>query len=92
LQVYVRPGSSRTTVGGTYDGALVVRVAEPAQSGRATEAALSAVASAIGVPRRSVKLLRGATNRRKLFEIDVTNSDAVRLRSTLDQLRRQSNS
>ncbi|MHB8246726.1 MAG: DUF167 domain-containing protein [Acidimicrobiales bacterium] len=69
--IHVRPSASTTAVGGDYDGALVVRVVEPAEGGRATEAALRAVANAFGVPRRSVTLVRGANSRRKVVAIDV---------------------
>jgi Uncharacterised ACR, YggU family COG1872 len=51
-----------------------VRVVEPADEGRATNAALEAVAKALGLPRRSVSLVRGATSRRKLVEVGVGTS------------------
>lgn len=74
VDIHVRPGASRPAVGGTHDGALVVRVGEPADRGRATEAALRAVAAALGVPRRSVTLVRGATSRRKTVAVDVPDA------------------
>lgn len=77
LEIHVRPGASRTGVGGAHDRALVVRVAEPADAGKATAAALRAVADALDVPRRSVTLVRGATTRRKL--VHVAEGDAVRV-------------
>lgn len=52
-----------------HDDALVVRVAAPAVDGRATEAALSALASALGVRRRDVALVTGATSRTKIVEV-----------------------
>lgn len=48
----------------------MVRVQERAVEGKATEAALAAVADALGVPRRKVTLVRGASSRRKVVEID----------------------
>ena len=48
VSIRVRPGSARTAVGGEHGGALVVRVTAPAVDGRATEAALAAVAGAFG--------------------------------------------
>ena len=81
MEIHVRPSSSTTAVGGEYDGALVVRVVEPADSGRATEAALRAVAKAVAVSRRSVSIVRGATGRRKLVEIEVGRQEAHRSRS-----------
>jgi uncharacterized protein YggU (UPF0235/DUF167 family) len=71
VEILVRPSASETAVGGEHDGALIVRVVEPADAGRATGAALRAVAQAVAVPGRSVTLVRGATSRRKLIDIDV---------------------
>lgn len=69
VEILVRPNSSRGGVGGNHDGALVVRVAEPADRGRATGAALRALAESFGVPTRKVTLVRGPTNRRKVVEV-----------------------
>jgi uncharacterized protein (TIGR00251 family) len=86
LEIHVRPNSSRTVVGGTHDDALVVRVAAPAESGRATQAALAAVADALGVTRGSVKLVRGPTSRRKLLDIAANTTDEELLVERLRQL------
>ena len=61
MQIWVRPGSSRTRVGGEHAGALAVAVTAQAVDGAATEAALAALAQALGLPRRGVWLVRGAT-------------------------------
>ncbi|MEU4195391.1 DUF167 domain-containing protein [Kribbella sp. NPDC026611] len=69
----VKPGASRTTVGGRYDGpngpALVVAVTARAVEGEATKAVLQAAARAFGVRRAAVTLVRGATSRDKLVEV-----------------------
>jgi uncharacterized protein len=66
----VKPGAGRTRVGGRYgDDVLVVAVQAPAVDGRATAAALKALAEALGVPAREVELVSGATSRTKLVEI-----------------------
>jgi uncharacterized protein YggU (UPF0235/DUF167 family) len=56
-------------VGGAYGGALVVAVGARAVDGRATEAALRALAAALGVRRRQVTLVAGATSRDKVVEV-----------------------
>jgi uncharacterized protein len=86
IEIYVRPSASRAIVGGEYDGALVVRVIEPADAGRATRAALRAVADAVAVPRGAVALVRGATARRKLIEIDVGSGESEPVRQALRRL------
>jgi len=69
IGIRVRPGASRTRVRGEHDGALVVRVAARAAEGRATEAALAAVADAFGVRRSAVTLVTGRTSRSKVVHI-----------------------
>ena len=75
--MWVRPGSTRPGVGGERDGALIVRVSARAVDGRATEAALAAVAAAFGVRRRAVTLVAGASSRAKILEIDGADPAAL---------------
>jgi uncharacterized protein len=69
VTIRVRPGSAHPGVGGEHDGALVVRVSARAVDGKATEAALAAVAGAFGVRRSAVGLVSGASGRVKIVEI-----------------------
>jgi uncharacterized protein len=70
ITIRVRPGSARPGIGGEHAGALVVRVSARAVDGRATEAALAAVADAFGVRRGAVSLVSGASSRTKVVDID----------------------
>ena len=70
VSIRVRPGSARPGVGGSHDGALVVRVSAPAVDGRATAAALAAIAAAFGVRPHAVRLVTGATSRTKVVDVD----------------------
>lgn len=80
--VRVRPGSARPGVGGKHDGALIVRVSERALDGRATAAALAAVAAAFGVRRQAVTLVTGASSRTKV--VDVAGADPAVLDRLLE--------
>lgn len=89
VTVRVRPGASRTRVGGSYgqgpDRALAVAVSARAVDGAATAAVLQAVADAFGVRRRDVTLISGATSRTKV--LDVMIDEAIgreRFRRLLD--------
>lgn len=72
VTIRVRPGASRTAVGGSYGDALVVAVQERAVDGAATRAALAALAGALGIRRREVTLLTGTTSRTKTVEVPDT--------------------
>lgn len=76
MSVRVKPGSSRTKVGGQYGDrsavqgtVLIVFVAQRAVDGAATEAVLKAVAKAFGLRRADVDLVRGLTSRTKVLEL-----------------------
>jgi uncharacterized protein YggU (UPF0235/DUF167 family) len=93
VAVRVRPGASRTRVGGSYgdDARLVVAVSARAVDGKATKATLDAVADALGIRPRAVTLVSGATARDKVLEIDATAADLTdaeisrRLKSLVEQ-------
>ena len=69
--VRVRPGASRTRVGGGYGDppVLVVAVSAPAVDGRANDAVIRALADALGVPSREVEIVRGHTARTKMVSV-----------------------
>jgi hypothetical protein len=75
VRVRVKPGASRTKVGGQYgeesagQAVLIVFVAQRAVDGAATEAVLKAVAKAFGLRRGDVDLVRGWTSRSKVLEL-----------------------
>ena len=69
VSIRVKPGMTRTEVGGSHHGELVVRVRERAADGAATAAALKALAEALGLRPYEVHLVSGATTRTKLIEV-----------------------
>jgi uncharacterized protein YggU (UPF0235/DUF167 family) len=76
--IRVRPGSARPRVGGRHDTDLVVAVGARAVDGKATEAALRALAAALGIRRGDVRLVTGATSRHKVVEVPDGCAPAVR--------------
>ena len=83
----VKPGASRTVVGGDHDGALIVRVGARAVDGAATEAALRALAEALGVRRSQVSLVSGSTSRTKIVDVDEPGGDDATLTARVITLR-----
>jgi uncharacterized protein len=87
VAVRVKPGSSRTLVGGDHDGTLVVRVTARAVDGKATEAVLRALADALGVRRSEVSLVSGASSRTKVVDVVPANRSEAELAAQLQLLR-----
>jgi hypothetical protein len=87
VTIRVKPGSSRSRVGGDHDGALVVAVTARAVDGKAPESALAGLADALGVRRRDVSLVTGATSRTKVVEVGVDASEADDLSRRVEELR-----
>lgn len=83
LAIRVKPGAARTSVGGRHGDALVVAVTARAVDGKATEAALRAVADAFDVRRRQVTLVTGATSRDKVVDIDGAEDELSARRAAL---------
>ena len=69
--VRVKPGSSRTRVGGGHGDppALVVAVNAPAVDGRANDAVVAALAEALGLRRADVEIVSGHTGRTKVVRV-----------------------
>lgn len=82
--VRVHPGSRRSTVGGSFEGTLQVRVRARATDGAATNEVCAILADAFGVRPGAVQCVRGARSRTKLIAIEGDNDVlAGQLRSLL---------
>jgi uncharacterized protein len=78
IAVRVQPRAGRDEIVGERAGALLVRVKAPPVEGRANEAVRKLVAKRLGVAPRRVSVVRGASSRDKLVEVDGMDDHAVR--------------
>jgi uncharacterized protein YggU (UPF0235/DUF167 family) len=70
IAVVVSPGAKRSEVVGRQGEAWKLRVTAAPERGRANEAVCALLADVLGVPRSSVRVVAGATARRKVVEVD----------------------
>jgi uncharacterized protein (TIGR00251 family) len=68
--VRVQPRSSRTGVEPEGEGRFRVRVHSAPEGGKANSEVIELLAEHFGVPRTRIKILRGASSRNKIVEID----------------------
>ncbi len=80
VDVRVIPRSSRAGVGGIRDGRLLVRVTAAPVDDAANEAVVRALAEALDVPRRAVRIAAGATSKNKAIEIGGVDATTIQRR------------
>lgn len=77
FDVRVQPRASRSEVVGEQEGALRVRLAAPPVDGAANEALVELLADLLHVAKRDVRIVAGATSRRKVVEVDGVTAERV---------------
>ncbi len=75
--VRVQPRASRSGVDGVHGDAVRVRVTAPPVEGAANEAVVEVIAEWLGVPRRTVTIIAGASGRSKVVEVAGATADQV---------------
>lgn len=77
ISVYVQPRASKTAIAGMHDGCIKIRLAAPPVDGAANAALIEFIAKRVGVARSRVRLVSGASARRKVIEIDGVEAASV---------------
>ena len=75
--VRLTPRSASNHVDGVIDGVLRVRVTAAAVEGAANAGLIHVLADDLGVARRDIRIVAGATSRQKLVVVDRVERDAV---------------
>jgi uncharacterized protein (TIGR00251 family) len=78
VSVHVQPRASRSEIVGLHGASLKVRLQAPPVDGAANDALVALLAERLGVPRRSIRVVGGATSRAKTVEIAGTTEASVR--------------
>jgi uncharacterized protein (TIGR00251 family) len=81
--VWAAPGARRSEIAGVADGRLRVRLAAPAQEGRANRELVTFLAAVLDVRRADVAVVAGASGRRKLVRVTGLTEDEARRRLRL---------
>lgn len=84
LPVQAQPKARKNGLVGTHDGRLKVAVTQAPEKGKANDALVKLLASALGLRRSQIELVSGATSSRKMFL--VTGVDIPELQRRIDKL------
>ena len=78
VRIRVRPGAGHDRIEGWRGEALRVSVGAPPERGKANRAVEKLLAKALGLPVSAVAVVRGASSRDKVVEIQGLSADEVR--------------
>lgn len=69
FDVLVQPRASRAKLGPRHDGRIKISVTAPPVDGEANAAVIELIAKSLGVARRDVEVIAGASSRRKTIRV-----------------------
>jgi len=75
LSIYVQPKAKRVGIVGEHGQRIKVAVSAPPEGGKANAAVVKLLASALGVSRGQVELIRGTTSRSKDLRVSGVTLD-----------------
>ena len=77
LAVKVVPGASRSAIAGWLGDELKLRIQAPPEQGKANKSVLKLLAAALGVPAKSLRIVRGQTSAHKIIELSGISPSAL---------------
>ena len=77
LSVYAQPRASRTALSGLYDGRVKVALRAPPVDGKANAELVRYLAEQLGIPKRRVSVVAGASGRRKRVLIEGVTAETL---------------
>jgi hypothetical protein len=80
LKLHVTPGAREDVLAGWQGDSLRVKIRARPEKGRANEAVLRFLAGRLSLPRFRLALVRGATSRDKLIEVEGLSEAELRAR------------
>lgn len=78
LNLHIQPGAKKTEVAGEHGEAMKIRLAAPPVDGKANACLLAFLAERLGVTKRQVVLVSGASARAKRVRVEGVDVASVR--------------
>jgi uncharacterized protein (TIGR00251 family) len=77
VTIHVVPRARKTELAGTYGDAIRIRIAAPPADGAANAELIRYLAELLSIPKGRVRIVSGATGRRKVLEIEGLSSEFI---------------
>jgi uncharacterized protein (TIGR00251 family) len=77
VEVYIQPRAAKTELAGMHGDSIKIRIAAPPVENAANHALIEFIAERLGIAKRRVRILSGATSRKKILEIDDVSADRI---------------
>ncbi len=78
MSVHIQPGASKSEIAGLHGDAIKIRIRARPVEGAANEALTEFIATSLGVPRKTVKIVRGEKSREKTIWVAVQADEVKR--------------
>ena len=78
LSLHVQPGAKKTEIAGLHGESLKIRLAAPPVDGKANECLIAFLAKRLGIAKRNIELVSGATSRAKRVRVGGVDGGSVR--------------
>lgn len=85
LNVLVRPNAAVSQIEGLHNGLLKLRVNAQPVDGAANQAVIKLLSKALNVPKTSMEIIAGHTNKQKRLQLYVNAAKAAALKTILDE-------
>jgi uncharacterized protein len=77
LDVYIQPRAAKTELAGMHGDSIKIRIAAPPVENAANYALIEFIAERLGIAKRCVRVVAGASSRKKILEIDGVSADRI---------------
>ncbi len=78
LTFKIVPGSSKTAVSGSYGEMIKVKIAAPAEKGKANKALVKFLAEKLSLSKNDIRILKGETNPVKQIRINGVSKEKLK--------------
>ena len=86
LNILVRPNAAANKIEGLHDGLLKLRINAQPVEGAANQAVIKLLSKSLNVPKTSIEILAGHTNKQKRLQFYVSTEKAKSVQMLLDAI------